>query len=145
MEAKVEEIRPGLVLPPLVVTLNSRQLVLWAAASGDFYEVHYDLDYAKSHGMPGIILHGTLKLALLGRAVTSWFGANSFVRRISASYRGMDLVNLPFTVRGEVTEVTRESGLLVAEIRLVGVSADDVETTPGAATVDLLLPDGGAA
>src|SRR4030067_172968 len=105
---KVEEIVPGLQLPPFVVTPTSRDLAIWAAATGDFYEAHYDLEYARSRGLPGVIVHGTLKLTYMGRAVTSWAGPECFVRRISATYRGMDLVNQPFTVRGEGTEVSRE-------------------------------------
>jgi len=137
----VAEIRPGVAVHPLVVTPTSRDLVVWAAATGDFYEAHYDLEYARSHGLPGVIVHGTLKLAYFARAITSWAGPDCFVRRISAEYRGMDLVNQPFTVQGEVTEVTREQGLLVVTVRLAGVSADGSTSTVGTATFDLPLPE----
>ncbi len=136
----VDEIQPGMAMPALVVTPTSRDLVVWAAATGDFYEAHYDLEYCQSHGLPGVIVHGTLKLAYFARAITEWAGPNCFVRRISAEYRGMDLVNKPFTVRGEVTEVARDGDLLVATVRLTGVSADGAATTFGTATFDLPLP-----
>ena len=139
--ALVDEIKPGLAIPPLVVTPTPRDLVMWAAATGDFYEAHYDLDFARCHGLPGVIVHGTLKLAYFSRALTSWLGPNCFVRKISAEYRGMDLVNQPFTVQGEVTEVTGEAGLLVGTVRLTGVSADGNVSTRGMATFDLPAGD----
>jgi acyl dehydratase len=127
---------PGDRLPELVVTPTSRQLVRYAAASRDFYEAHYDLEFARAAGLPGVILHGLLKLALFGRAVSSWAGADSFIREVSASYRGLDLVNQPFRVAATVVEATTEEGLHVVTLELKGISAEGKETTQGTATVD---------
>jgi acyl dehydratase len=123
-------------LPELVVTATSRQLVRYAAASRDFYEAHYDLEFARAAGLPGVILHGLFKLALFGRAVSSWAGPDCFVREVGATYRGVDLVNQPFRVSPTVVEATTEDGLHVVTLDLKGISIEGKETTMGNAVVD---------
>ena len=128
---------PGARLPDLVVTPTSRQLVRYAAATNDFYEAHYDLEFARAAGLPGVISHGLFKLALFGRAVTAWAGPDCFVREVSATYRGLDLVNEPFRVEAEVTEATTEDGLLVVTLEVRRISARGDRTTLGGAVVDV--------
>ena len=71
----------GTELPALVKEPTTRQLVMYAGASGDFYEIHYDKDFAAEQGLPGVILHGALKSAYLGQLVTDWVGAEGRVPR----------------------------------------------------------------
>ena len=123
-------------LPELVVTPTNRQMVRYAAASRDFYEAHYDLEFARAAGLPGVILHGLFKLALFGRAVSSWAGPDCFVREVAATYRGLDLVNQPFRVAPTVVEAITEEGLHVVTLELKGISAAGKETTLGTAVVD---------
>ncbi|MCS7003587.1 MAG: MaoC/PaaZ C-terminal domain-containing protein, partial [Dehalococcoidia bacterium] len=71
-----DDLAEGQELPPLVKPpITTRQLVMYAGASGDFYEVHYDKDFAKASGLDNVIVHGLLKTAFLGQLVTSWAGA----------------------------------------------------------------------
>ena len=130
-------ISPGDALPVLEVTPTTRQLVQYAAATDDWYEAHYDLEYARSIGLPGVITHGLFKFALLARAVTNWAGPDCFVRELSAQYRAMDLVNQPFGAGGSVLAVDRDGDLTVVRLRLEGTSADGTVSTTGFATVDL--------
>ncbi|MBZ5740516.1 MaoC/PaaZ C-terminal domain-containing protein [Nocardioides mangrovi] len=48
-------------------------LVTYAAASGDPNPIHQDEEVARSVGLPGVIAHGMLTMALAARAVESWF------------------------------------------------------------------------
>ena len=45
-----EDIEVPYEIPPLVKLPSTRQLVKWAFASGDYYEIHYDKDFAQSQG-----------------------------------------------------------------------------------------------
>ena len=65
-----EDVDEGSQIPPLVKHPTTRQLVRYAGVSGDFYEIHYDNDFAKSTGLSGVILHGALKSAFLGQMLT---------------------------------------------------------------------------
>ena len=64
-------VKAGEEIPELVKHPTTRQLVQYAGASGDFYEIHYDQDFARSTGLPGVILHGLLKAGFLAQLVTS--------------------------------------------------------------------------
>ena len=85
-----EDVNEGMELPAEVREPTTRQLVQYAGASGDFYEIHYDKDYAEGIGLPGIIIHGALKNAMLGTYVTNWAGPAGTLRRLTCQYRGMD-------------------------------------------------------
>ena len=85
-----EDVSEGMELPVEVREPTTRQLVQYAGASGDFYEIHYDKPYAESIGLPGIIIHGALKNAMLGSYVTGWAGPEGTLRRLTCQYRGMD-------------------------------------------------------
>ena len=62
-----EDVTTGQEIPKVVQNCTSQQLVLWAAGSGDYYQIHYDKDFAQNTGLPERIVHGALKHALLGR------------------------------------------------------------------------------
>lgn len=57
---------------PRSFTLTRADLVRYAAASGDPNPIHQDEAVARSVGLPGVIAHGMLTLALAARAVAEW-------------------------------------------------------------------------
>ena len=78
-----EDVAEGQELPQLVKRPSRRQLVMYAGASGDFYEVHYDRDFAIEIGLPGLIVHGALKNAYLAQVITGWMGPEGVMKRLS--------------------------------------------------------------
>jgi acyl dehydratase len=48
--------------------------VRYAGASGDFNVIHWNERVATSVGLPNVIAHGMLTMALAGRVVTDWLG-----------------------------------------------------------------------
>lgn len=64
----------GEVLPERVYVLTRADLVRYAGASGDFNPIHWSDRVATAVGLPGVIAHGMLTLALAGRAVAEWTG-----------------------------------------------------------------------
>ena len=119
-------------LPELLKQPTTRQLVQYAGASGDFYEIHYDQDYARSTGLPGVILHGLLKAAFLGQLVTDWAGPDARLVSLDVSYRGIDQPGRPYRCRGSVRSVEGR----VAEVELWGEDPEGSRTTLGTATVE---------
>src|SRR6201989_2718412 len=49
-------------------------LVRYAGASGDFNPIHWNQRIATSVGLPDVIAHGMLTMALAGRYLTDWAG-----------------------------------------------------------------------
>lgn len=124
----------GTELPALVKEPTTRQLVMYAGASGDFYEIHYDKDFAAEQGLPGVILHGALKSAYLGQLVTGWMGAEGRLLSLSVRYREMDVPGDVLTCKGTVVE-RDDAGSVRCDIWIENGAG--VRTTTGEAVVAL--------
>ena len=61
-------------LPPLQVRVTRADLVRYAGASGDLNPIHWSERFAVGVGLPNVIAHGMLTMALAGRLVTAWTG-----------------------------------------------------------------------
>lgn len=123
----------GQELPELVKNPTTRQLVQYAGAQGDFYEIHYDQAYAHSVGLPGVILHGLLKAAFLGQLVTDWMGDGATLKTFEVTYRGIDQPGHPYTCRGRVTHVDGNE----VQLEVWGEDHAGKRTSVGTATVQL--------
>jgi acyl dehydratase len=66
-------------LAPQTYRITRADLVRYAGASGDFNPIHWNDRTAKAVGLPGVIAHGMFTMALAGRAVTAWAGADAVV------------------------------------------------------------------
>ena len=64
----------GDALPPLTVRVTRADLVRYAGASGDLNPIHWSERFAVGVGLPSVIAHGMLTMALAGRLVTAWVG-----------------------------------------------------------------------
>jgi acyl dehydratase len=69
-----DQTQPGTELPPRQYQVTRRDLVRYAGASGDFNVIHWNERVAKSVGLPNVIAHGMLTMALAGRFLTEWAG-----------------------------------------------------------------------
>jgi acyl dehydratase len=128
-------LKVGDELPELIKHPTTRQLVQYAGAQGDFYEIHYDQAYAQSVALPGVILHGLLKAAFLGQLVTDWLGDRGTLKAFEVSYRGIDQPGRPYRCRGRVTKVEVEGEHV--ELEVWGEDSDGHRTTVGTAAVDM--------
>jgi acyl dehydratase len=61
-------------LPVQTYRVTRADLVRYAGASEDFNPIHWSDRAATKVGLPGVIAHGMLTMALAGRAVTTWAG-----------------------------------------------------------------------
>ena len=84
-----------------------------------------------------MIVHGYLKMAWLGELVTTWAGPDSFVVDIDVSYRGTDLPNDEYLLKGRVTAVTADEAVSTVDLEIWGEGGAGKKTTIGTATVQL--------
>ena len=85
-----ENVEIGTEIPPQAKMATTQTLVKWAGASGDFIPIHYDEAFAKSQGLPGVIIHGALKRQWLVQLVTDWIGEEGTLKKFSCQYKAMD-------------------------------------------------------
>jgi acyl dehydratase len=137
-----DDVAEGQEIPALRKTPSTQQLVQWAAASGDFYQIHYDQDFARNNGLKGIIVHGALKHAFLGEMLWEWVRYDGQVKRYACSYRGMDVPNEEMACRGVVKRKYEEEGKALVDLEIWTENPRGEKTSPGTATV--ILPRRGA-
>lgn len=62
----------GDLLPERSFVVTRAHLIRYAGASGDFNVIHWNARIATAVGLPDVIAHGMLTMALAGRVVTDW-------------------------------------------------------------------------
>ncbi len=132
-----EDLEVGQEIPSLEKNPTTQQLVRYAGASGDFYQIHYDKDFAIGNGLPGVILHGALKNGFLGQLVTDFAGEQGRVRKLSVQYRGMDQPGSKIVARGKIAKKYVQNGDHCVNCEIWLENAKGEKTTPGTATVIL--------
>jgi len=68
------DVTAGTELPPTSVRITRADLVRYAGASLDFNPIHWNERVADEVGLPGVVAHGMLTMAVAGRLVTDWLG-----------------------------------------------------------------------
>jgi acyl dehydratase len=132
-----EDVAEDTLIGPLEKDPTTQQLVKYAGASGDFYQIHYDKDFALKNNLPGVILHGALKNAFLGQLMTDFAGELGWLRKLSVQYRGMDQPGSKVVCRGRVTKKYTEGANHLVDCEIWLENAKGEKTTPGSATVVL--------
>lgn len=74
MTPTYDSVEVGTEIPTQEFVVTRADLVRYAGASGDFNPIHWNQRFATSVGLPDVIAHGMLTMALVGRALTSWAG-----------------------------------------------------------------------
>ena len=116
--------------------VTKMQLVKYAGASGDYNLIHTDDETARSVGLDGVIAHGMLSMAFLGRYLC-WLTGPESVRRLSVRFVAMVRPGDALTCRGRVQGVTMTNGMrrMMLEVWAENQNADRV--TVGDAEVEI--------
>jgi len=129
----------GAELPPLEVRVTRADLVRYAGASGDLNPIHWSDRVAASVGLPGVLAHGMLTMALAGRLVTAWVGDPSAVR--SCAVRFTRPVVVPDDDTGALVELSGKVTAVADGAATVAVTARfDGRAVLGKAVAEVALP-----
>jgi acyl dehydratase len=79
-------IEVGTVLEEKVFYLDRALLKAYADASGDQNPIHQNEEFALSVGLPNVIAHGMLTMALVGKYVSDFAGGSVNVLEYSARF-----------------------------------------------------------
>ena len=79
-------IEVGTVLDEKVFYLDRALLKAYADASGDQNPIHQNEEFALSVGLPNVIAHGMLTMALVGKYVSDFAGGSANVLEYSARF-----------------------------------------------------------
>ncbi|MBC6446402.1 MaoC family dehydratase [Actinokineospora xionganensis] len=95
----------GDTLPTIEVTLTRADLVRYAGASLDFNPIHWNERFAREVGLPDVIAHGMLTMAIAARIVSDWDG-----ELLDYSARFTRPVVVPDDDKGALVEVSGKVG-----------------------------------
>ena len=102
-------IEVGTVLEEKVFYIDRSMLKAYADASGDQNPIHQNEEFALSVGLPNVIAHGMLTMALVGKYVTDWAGGPASVQEYSARFIKPVIVpadqKVDLTVSATVSEI----------------------------------------
>lgn len=99
------KVEPGLQLPVAEHPIERPALVRYAGASGDFNRIHWDDEFARSVGLPGVIAHGMYSMALAARSVSAFAGDPRALRRLRVRFSAMIRPGQTLVVTGAVAAV----------------------------------------
>jgi acyl dehydratase len=117
------EVTAGSALPAMSVRVTRADLVRYAGASLDFNPIHWNEKVADEVGLPGVIAHGMLTMAIAGRLVTDWLGDPGALLEYGARF--IRPVVVPNDETGALVELTGK----VREVREDGTARVDVTAT----------------
>lgn len=109
-------------LPIFSTRVTRETLVRYAGASGDFNPIHYSSHQAERLGLPGVIAHGMLTMAIALRAVTEWAEDPSRVSGCFTRFTKPVLVpddddGAELTVAGKITKITDDLATVQLDVR----------------------------
>ena len=94
--------------------IDREVLKKYADASGDQNPIHQDEAFAISVGLPNVIAHGMLTMALVGKFLSDWAGGSAKVKEFSTRFTKPVIVpageKVDLTVSATVSEIT-ENGI----------------------------------
>lgn len=115
------ELEVGTQLPEREFRVTRADLIRYAGASGDFNPIHWSDRVAKDVGLPTVIGHGMLTMALAARLLTDWAGDPGAVVEYGARF------SRPVVVPDDADGVIVRVSGVVANVRDDGLV--DVELT----------------
>lgn len=123
--------RPAALVSQVTGPITVRHLAMFATATAEFVDIHYDADFARSVGLPGPIIQGLYKTALIARLLKDWSGDVARIQRLDVRHHGMDLAGSHLTVSATV----RETSGLLSSCEVSVRNQNDAITTSGTAQV----------
>ena len=103
-------IEVGADLPDKIFYLDRELLKRYADASGDQNPIHQNEEFAVSVGLPNVIAHGMLTMALVGKYISDFAGGSAKVVEFGARFTKPVIVpagqKVDLTVTATVAEIS---------------------------------------
>ena len=118
-------IEVGANLPEKIFYLDRELLKRYADASGDQNPIHQNEEFALSVGLPNVIAHGMLTMALVGKYISDFAGGSAKVVEFGARFTKPVIVpagqKVDLTVTATVAEISEGKISLTLSATSAGV------------------------
>ena len=123
---RFEDVAVGEAVPARTFPIRRVDLIRYAGASGDFNVIHWNERVARAVGLPDVIAHGMLTMAVAGRLASDWAGDPGAVVRFGTKFTRP--VPVPDDDEGATLEV---SGVVAALDEQARTARIDLTATSG--------------
>jgi acyl dehydratase len=131
-----EDVKGDEALPSFSITVTRTHIIKYVGASGDFFPVHHDDEFARSAGLPSLFAMGMMHGGMLSRVVTDWAG-DGRVKRYKVRFAALVFPNDILSFKGKVVRAYNEGGENLVDCKLSVVSQKGESVIDGEATVSL--------
>ena len=134
---RVDELRPGNVMPEFEHRFSAVDLVMYGGATWDWHRLHYDATFTAEMKLPGPVIDGQIYGALFAKQAVDWLGPRAFVARLDFRMRAMAFAGDTLVSQGEVAETRAEDG---HDVVVLSQCLRNGETVIAEATTEVRLP-----
>ncbi|MGI8552102.1 MAG: acyl dehydratase [Dehalococcoidia bacterium] len=134
---RVEDIREGMEIPPLVKRPTQVALFRFSGVTWNSHRIHFDRDYAATEGHGDVLVQGHLHGAYLTQMLLDWIGPAGMLTRFQWSNRRPGFPGDTLTCRGTVTRVYEEEDRTLVDCEIWEENQLGEVCAPGSATVSL--------
>ena len=133
-----DDVHVGDAIPTLAKHPTTRQLVKYAGASGDYYEIHYDHHFALNAGLKeGVIVHGLLTAGWMAQMLTDWLPSPMALQKFGVSYRAMARPGDTIACKGTIVSKYEKDGAHLVDCDISAENQRGEQCAIGTATVAL--------
>lgn len=125
---------PALVVGPVTI----RYLAMFAVATAEFVDIHYDRDYAQSLGLPDVIIQGLYKTTIITQMLKNWTGDGTLIRGLTVQHRGMDIAGNTLTAGGRIIGTSQQQNGKLTKCEVWVYNQYGQRTTVGTANLTIL-------
>ena len=125
----------GTELAPKTFKVNRQLLIDYASASGDQNPIHQDEAFAKSVGLPDVIAHGMLTMALAGKYLSDFSGSKNVIEFSAKFIKPVVVpayVDVSLIISGKVIEINNgiakiELLAMCDEVKVLGMAKGSIK------------------
>lgn len=124
---------PALTIGPVTI----RHLAMFAIATAEFVDIHYDRGYAQSVGLPDVIIQGLYKTTTIAQMLKNWAGDGDAIRWLTVQHRGMDIAGNTLIASGRVLRTSQQNDGQLIECEVWTENQHGQRTTVGTAGLSI--------
>jgi len=131
----MNQMKIGTELAPKTFKINRQLLIDYASASGDQNPIHQDEAFAKSVGLPDVIAHGMLTMALAGKYLSDFSGSKNVIEFSAKFIKPVVVpadVDVSLIISGKVADINNgiakiELLAMCDEVKVLGMAKGSIK------------------
>lgn len=132
-----EVVETGQSIHGYSLKIDTKRVVLQVSGSQDFYPIHHDLEFARSSGLPSIIMNTGFTEACFNRLIWTWIGDEGWLRKFKMQMKRPNILGDTIALKGKVARKYIADGEHFIECDIWIENDRDGVTTTAQATVIL--------